>query len=1163
MKRLFSILISSLFFATSAWAISVKNINSYAVNLSLPNGGNVNANREVTVSFYTMAKTSKWWVYMDIDRDGLYEDDGEIIAYNENAQITTNNVTTTVVCTIPDTVPVGEYNWAVKVQGTEDHSWEAPHVARNYENDDNRYLFVKALGVAVDCNYNSPFFGYSYVTESYTTNLTGYKTPSDKTYRQASTEGVYMFKYHMGTVWNKNDAGNLVNNGAYTGNLTSSITNNSTSPTNLKGTTSKWGRDDENYYYKEHSPFRICTGVDDEGYVYVSENVPSADRAQKVFRMDPNNPKASFRAILTNDHLGGLDIVKRVQSMTVARTSDGKKVLYAIFSGVDDRSGDGHFGNGILTYPKLCAFDITDLEDVKCIKGPINLYNFTAPNRPEDIQKIVNPFNSIVAGKNDDLWIFQHRTPSTTDVTAGTLHFNKNWECDFVLRTLETRGNTRGVGALSHDGTILAIPTNASSGSENIRFYTITYDENDKSTVKSLTKLYDLPAYEEVDGKHKLSTLPEKLVDKVDGKTQQHLIDGMAFDVANNLYFISGSGLGPTSARSRLYVYARPKTDNSHLTPARSSLMIRVSEGLTWHPYPDGYDVTNADLQAMFNTDRANWSGSLTDFMTNNSSPWKWLGDYIAAVTNANAKLPEEMDTNEELWGSYDKNTPPQDGFKKYFNSYYGVSRSNMTIANVATFWDNNTNYFEKYSKHILLDENSEYKWLGDYIQSVASEQGLSLTTDKTADNHNAWRWSTHAFFNAKAGENQAKAVDFSSAGKPSAWGAAYLKSLGTYIALQTDADWQKQIDDFFAQKELFTEKGKPGQWHDSWWKANFPGAMVGSVPLPTVKRIGYVQNGWYYGGAEGYEEADRETSNVVTKSGHIWARWLQDCLNEGYVTINNTNTTEFSVGERDAKQVNRNLELINTIANEEYDLQLDRKIQGGMYNTMCLPFAINGKNEFANIKYADGSDEPFANVDDFSLVKYTGTRVTDEAIVLTFQELGNDETLPANTPFLLKPNSDIIKLMQYGTAKTTVVVTHDPVQVVEGDEDDGEGGAVVVQTPAEYALTVDDKRISYTGVLAPVNVSQNSVLLVANNRLAVSSSSGEMLGMRGFFTPLALPIQQPMAIQITTKDGATTYLDAVNMTTETKAATKVLYNGQIYILRGDEVYTITGNRVK
>jgi hypothetical protein len=53
------------------------------------------------------------------------------------------------------------------------------------------------------------------------------------------------------------------------------------------------------------------------------------------------------------------------------------------------------------------------------------------------------------------------------------------------------------------------------------------------------------------------------------------------------------------------------------------------------------------------------------------------------------------------------------------------------------------------------------------------------------------------------------------------------------------------------------------------------------------------------------------------------------------------------------------------------------------------------------------------------------------------------------------------------------------------------------------------------------------------------------------------------MAIQITTKDGATTYLDAVSMTTETKAATKILYNGQIYILRGNEVYTITGAKVK
>ena len=1126
MKRLFSILLSSLFFATSVWAVSAKNINSYAANLSLPNGGNINANRQVTISFYTMAKTSKWWVYMDIDGDGLYEDDGEIIAYNENAQITTNNVTTTVVCTIPNTVPVGEYNWAVKVQGTEDHRWEAPHVARNYENDDNRYLFVKALGVAVDCNYNSPFFGYSYVTESYTTNLTGYKTPSDKTYRQASTEGVYMFKYNMGTVWNKDASGKLVNNGAYTGDLPSSITNNTTA---LSGTTSKWGRDDEINYYKEHSPFRICTGVDDEGYVYVSENVPSADRAQKVFRMDPNNPKASFKVVLTNHHLEGLNIVKRVQSMTVTRTSDGKKVLYAIFSGVDDGKGDGDMGNGVLTYPKLCAFDITDLEDVKCIKGPINLYDFKATNRPDDTQKVLNTFNSMVAGKNDDFWIFQHRAPNANDATAGTLHFNKNWQCDFVLYTTSTRGNTRGVGALSHDGTILAVPTNASSGSENIRFYKITYDENDKSTIKSLKKLYDLPAYQEDDDKnHILSTLPKKLVDKVDGTTQQHFIDGMAFDVANNLYFISGGGLGPTSARSRLYVYALPKTDNSHLTPARSSLKIRVSEGLTWHPYPDGYNVTNADLQAMFNADRANWNGTLTDFMTSSTSKWKWLGDYIAEITNANAKLPSDIDTNEKLWTK----------FKTDFNSFLGLTRADQPMTQASLFMAYNSNATK------MITENPDYKWLHDYIVSVAHDQDVNEIS--------LWIYVLHGFFNTvkegyvnnALGTPQYYNINFETAGKPSAWGPAYLAAHGGYVALETDADWQTQLDAFFNATGDFTTAGLSDQvnegangWFNEWWNANFPGEMVGSVPFPTVKRIGYVQNGWYYGGAEGYEEADRETSNAVAKSGHIWARWLQNRLYEGYITINTTNQTEFSDGERDLKQVNRNIELIGIVAGQDdYSITVDRKLQGGMYNTMCLPFDINGKSSLDNIKNQDGSKTLLPS-NTTSILRFKGSQTIttgsgEDVLELSFVELGASETLPANEPFLIMPANDMTEIMYF----TNVTISNTNNQ----EPTDG---------------------VTFIPVIAPTTIAggeeTNNLILVADNRLALNAG-GEMLGLRGYFHATDLPAGVRARMRI----GNTT-TEIENIAPDQPTTIKVMYNGQIYILRGDEIYTLTGARVK
>ena len=340
---------------------------------------------------------------------------------------------------------------------------------------------------------------------------------------------------------------------------------------------------------------------------------------------------------------------------------------------------------------------------------------------------------------------------------------------------------------------------------------------------------------------------------------------------------------------------------------------------------------------------------------------------------------------------------------------------------------------------------------------------------------------------------------------------------------------------------------------------------MVNAVAFPTVKRVGHVQNGWYYGGSEGYESAAREMSGAVQHSGHIWARWLEVGLYEGYLSVNNSNVTEFSSEEKTIKEVNRNIELINLLAGQEVAIKIDRKLVGGMYNTMCLPFDIAGKEAFSQIVYADGTGSPFAKVGGeypFSLVKYERTVAGDDALMLDFKELGDTETLRANTPFLLMPNTDITKILKYSAAR----ISGGGAQPAsddsgEDDEENDEGGSLIGQN---YGITVGDgdEYFTYTGVLAPTTIPDGSVLLVADNRLA-QSTGGEMKGMRGFFTAKIQPLEMPAVVRITSRDGVTTYLDAINMTTESKTATKVLHNGNIYILRGDEIYTLTGARVK
>jgi hypothetical protein len=88
----------------------------------------------------------------------------------------------------------------------------------------------------------------------------------------------------------------------------------------------------------------------------------------------------------------------------------------------------------------------------------------------------------------------------------------------------------------------------------------------------------------------------------------------------------------------------------------------------------------------------------------------------------------------------------------------------------------------------------------------------------------------------------------------------------------------------------------------------------------------------------------------------------------------------------------------------------------------------------------------------------------------------------------------------------------------------------------------------------------------VADNRLAKLTSSGTILGLRAYFNGSEIPDDlspKQMIIKLTEKDGVVTYLDNIETPQQGASAIKILQNGQIYILRGDEVYTITGHRVK
>jgi hypothetical protein len=107
-----------------------------------------------------------------------------------------------------------------------------------------------------------------------------------------------------------------------------------------------------------------------------------------------------------------------------------------------------------------------------------------------------------------------------------------------------------------------------------------------------------------------------------------------------------------------------------------------------------------------------------------------------------------------------------------------------------------------------------------------------------------------------------------------------------------------------------------------------------------------------------------------------------------------------------------------------------------------------------------------------------------------------------------------------------------------------------------------------------PTTVPAGSLILVADNRLALTTQEGTMAGMRGYFRidesdPIvASDIMEQAAagrVYLSMNKPTTT---SVPVAPEAEKQTqpevrKVMIDGKIYIVRGEEVYTITGNRVK
>ena len=224
------------------------------------------------------------------------------------------------------------------------------------------------------------------------------------------------------------------------------------------------------------------------------------------------------------------------------------------------------------------------------------------------------------------------------------------------------------------------------------------------------------------------------------------------------------------------------------------------------------------------------------------------------------------------------------------------------------------------------------------------------------------------------------------------------------------------------------------------------------------------------------------------------------------------------------------------------HTLTVTRKLQAGMFNTICLPFGVDLTGLQDNNEY----HHPLKNAEAY---EYLGTTSTynesgDPVVVLNFNKVTN---LEAGKPYLIKMqgNTDLSEDMTFSTVSCFA------------DLHPAQGGGLIFEP-----------------TINPTTVPAGSLILVADNRLALTTQEGTMAGMRGYFRidesdPIvASDIMEQAAagrVYLSMKKPVTTSVPLAPEAEKLEApkARKIMRDGQIYILRGDEVYTVGGLRVK
>ena len=728
---------------------------------------------------------------------------------------------------------------------------------------------------------------------------------------------------------------------------------------------------------------------------------------------------------------------------------------------------------------------------------PSKTFNVTTENATTNPTKrlFAAPTNSNVQyDKDGGVWCISNRAATSADQPA-LVHKNADLSEDYRNTT---RKNTKNAGfRFNNDYTKVIIATEGSIGT--------IYDYTTKANGYFINPT------------------------QIDMSAAGEYLNDFAWDNANNIYAVAQNDNSNTGGEGKIAVYCMPYTSSDiFTTPGPTTLTIDCAEGITYTVETSvndasmgsatgGGNIQSCELITLTATPKegyrfVNWT--IGGNVVSDANPYEFIvtkdvevqANFAPAIFNVtwhnllnnknDLDNTGDLDNLEELW--YLLTT--------YFNDY-NVKKNSATgskirsrtifsngLSAIQTFFA--TGYVDTYIEGFLTNSTNKnyltFTWLGDYINSVKSN---------TTSASGYYYWLSHFFAGYKEWPNY---------NQPSQWLPYYREAVcGLPKKMNYDDEMPIEIKEISPRKSEITNE-----------------TVLSRTPYPTWYVRNYDANrllAWREGSTSG---------PIVHQVDHDMALYAT------YV-------------DRHISEVKDNTDVIRLMQNSGYAgtphaLTVDRKLQAGMYNTICFPFTVYINDEGGHSGLA--ANHPLKGA---TVLKLTGKdELYDESgepvVVLNFEQVN---TLEAGKPYLIKladNKSSITEPINF------TGVRYDDLTYINGNQ----------------TITTDDATISFHAMISPGNIPAEAVILVADNRLATITASGPMNGLRGYFTindAYLQSVAKAGRLYLSMKKPVTTSIPVApeaEKQTQPKVR-KVMKNGIIYILRDGKAYDMMGRPLR